>query len=78
MLQPCQQGHFCPNSSVIRPCPAGHFCKTYSSLPKRCPWLAKCRTGSASADLSLGGFLGLLLILLVLWLGYLAFSAYIR
>jgi hypothetical protein len=26
----------------------------------------------------MGGFLGLLLILLVLWLGYLAFSAYIR
>lgn len=44
----------------------------------RCRWLAKCRTGSGSADLSMGGFLGLLLILLVLWLGYLAFSAYIR
>ncbi len=77
-MQPCPEGFYCPNSSSILPCPKGSFCKAYTLLPKRCPWLAKCRTGSGSADLSLGGFLGLLLILLVLWLGYVGFSAYIR
>jgi len=77
-VKACPQGFFCPNSSSIQACPQGSFCKAYTLLPKRCPWLAKCRTGSGSADLSMGGFLGMLLILLLLWLGYLAFSAYIR
>jgi hypothetical protein len=43
-----------------------------------CPWLAKCPAGSASADISLGGFFALFLILLLLWLAYVAFSAYIK
>ena len=43
-----------------------------------CPWLAKCPRKSASADLSLGGFLAMTLILAVLWLAYMALYAYIR
>lgn len=43
-----------------------------------CPWLAKCPAGSASADISLGGFFALFLILMLLWLAYVAFSAYIK
>lgn len=43
-----------------------------------CPWLAKCPAGSASADISMGGFFALFLMLLVLWLAYVAFSAYIK
>ena len=78
MVQACAKGHYCPNSSSIQDCPEGFFCKWYSTLPKRCPWLATCPPGSGSADLSLGGFLGLMLILLTLWLAYVALSAYIR
>ena len=40
--------------------------------------MAKCPAGSASADISLGGFLALFLILALLWLAYVAFSAYIK
>ncbi len=43
-----------------------------------CPWLAKCPAGSASADISWGGFMALFFILGLLWLAYIAFSAYIR
>lgn len=77
-MQACAAGYYCPNSSTILPCPKGSFCKWYSTLPKHCPWLATCPPGSESADLSLGGFLGLMLILMVLWLAYVALSAYIR
>ena len=45
---------------------------------QNCPWLAKCQAGSASADISWGGFMALFLILGLLWLAYVAFSAYIR
>ena len=45
---------------------------------QNCPWLAKCPAGSASADISWGGFMALFLILGLLWLAYVAFSAYIR
>ena len=40
--------------------------------------MAKCPAGSASADISLGGFFALFLILALLWLAYVAFSAYIK
>ena len=40
--------------------------------------MAKCPAGSASADISLGGFFALFLILGLLWLAYVAFSAYIK
>ena len=43
-----------------------------------CPWLAKCPAGSASADISYGGFFALFFILGLLWLAYVAFSAYIK
>ena len=60
------------------PCPPGSFCKGYSLSPKACPWLATCPALSSSADLSLGGFLAMSLILAVLWLAYMALSAYIK
>lgn len=43
-----------------------------------CPWLAHCKPGAASADLSLGGFLALFIILGLLFLAYAALAAYIR
>ena len=58
--------------------PAGSFCKAFSRQPKDCPWLATCSEGSVSADLSLGGFLGLAIILILLWLIYLIVLSYIR
>ncbi|KAK9908170.1 hypothetical protein WJX75_003729 [Coccomyxa subellipsoidea] len=75
---PCPSGYYCPNATVVLPCPAGRFCKWYTKFPRGCPWLAKCPAGSASADISLGGFFALFLILLLLWLAYVAFSAYIK
>lgn len=60
------------------PCPAGTFCKGYNLEPRPCPWLATCPAKSESADLSLGGFLGMSLILAILWLAYVALSAFIR
>ena len=77
-MQPCALGYYCPDITRELPCPEGHFCKAYSTAPKRCPWLATCPAKSGSADLSLGGFLALLLILGLLWLAYVALSAYIR
>lgn len=76
--QPCAPGYYCPNISAQVPCPEGHFCKAFSTAPKRCPWLATCLAESGSADLSLGGFLAMFLILGLLWLAYVALSAYIR
>ncbi|BDA44911.1 probable broad substrate specificity ATP-binding cassette transporter at N-terminal half [Coccomyxa sp. Obi] len=75
---PCPSGFYCPNATAILPCPAGRFCKWWTKVPRGCPWLAKCPAGSASADISLGGFFALFLILLLLWLAYVAFSAYIK
>ena len=77
-VQPCAPGHYCPTNQQQIPCPAGHFCKAFSTAPKRCPWLATCPAESGSADLSLGGFLAVSLLLGVLWLAYMALSAYIR
>ncbi|KAL3159875.1 hypothetical protein ABBQ38_010273 [Trebouxia sp. C0009 RCD-2024] len=77
-LQPCKKGFYCPDASTILPCPEGKFCKWWSRRPKSCPWLATCRHGSTSADLSLAGFFFMLLILLMLWLAYVACEAYIR
>lgn len=57
---------------------AGSFCKAFSRQPKDCPWLATCPEGSVSADLSLGGFLGLAIILVLLWLIYIIVLSYIR
>lgn len=72
------QGYYCPDATTILPCPEGKFCKWWSRRPKSCPWLATCPHGSTSADLSLAGFFFMLLILLLLWLAYVACDAYIR
>ncbi|DBB02881.1 TPA: hypothetical protein ACH3X1_013486 [Trebouxia sp. C0004] len=77
-LQPCKKGFYCPDATTILPCPEGKFCKWWSRRPKSCPWLATCPHGSTSADLSLAGFFFMLLILLLLWLAYVACDAYIR
>eukprot|EP00884_Botryococcus_braunii_P009426 jgi/Botrbrau1/18485/Bobra.0072s0065.1 len=75
---PCEAGYFCPNSSTKILCPAGKFCKYSSRQPRNCPWLAHCKPGAESADLSLGGFLVLFIILGLLFLAYAALAAYIR
>lgn len=77
-LQPCKKGYYCPDATTILPCPEGKFCKWWTRHPKSCPWLATCPHGSTSADLSLAGFFFMLLILLLLWLAYVACDAYIR
>ena len=66
----CCEGAIPPETSQ-RPQSAGNALQD-------CPWMAKCPAGSASADISLGGFFALFLILALLWLAYVAFSAYIK
>ena len=77
-MQAAAQGYYCPDATTILPCPEGKFCKWWTRHPKSCPWLATCPHGSTSADLSLAGFFFMLLILLLLWLAYVACDAYIR
>ena len=52
--------------------------RVFTAVLQDCPWLAKCPAGSASADISYGGFFALFFILGLLWLAYVAFSAYIK
>ena len=77
-MQAAAQGYYCPDATTILPCPEGKFCKWWTRHPKSCPWLATCPHGSTSADLSLAGFFFMILILLLLWLAYVACDAYIR